>query len=491
MTKTVNSDTADFPEFACLCELCDCGRHKHHKGCKKRNASIQQCPINKECLLTHYKSTFINPQNVHPRSSKRPLRTPPHPRHPPMKFETTQRREFIPREPQERTKPFIRKEYYEPSKEPFESETAYNIHFPAKQPIETIAVRPVTSLKPSHLKFNDSTSNKEFFKNWKPDPLIRYGEAAQVMAGALLFPDQPSEMKTTNQVEFVEKLAAKPELIKNVQCHLTIEGDHEMMTTHQTMFQPLPLGKPALRRIQPVDRGPVMKRAHMETITKYQSDFPGYRSLPERNHLVPPPMDNLGVNHSLNADFSTVQRETFKGWDAAKHRRPDPITLKEELSEMEKNREGKFDGDTVTKISYPPLQLSRLQLDPIKRSSAVLKPHSGKFEDSTANKFFFKDWGAQPRVRHGDPSDGVYVRPLGRFESITTTRSTFVPKKAEMVQNCKPPHKPVEAEGEHEFITVQQESYRPIAFPVCRLQTYLQQQALKKNVEDDLNLAAA
>ncbi|MGH0150914.1 UNVERIFIED_CONTAM: hypothetical protein FKN15_028705 [Acipenser sinensis] len=178
-------------------------------------------------------------------------------------------------------------------------------------------------------------------------------------------------MHTTTQREFIKKAGAKPELVRAVQCNLKIEGERDMKTTHQTVFQPLPLEKAlAVPRPRLSEREAALRGAHMESVTKYRSDYPAHHSLPERRELARPPADNLAINHSLRLHTS-------------------PFNL-----------------------AYQPIPLNTLQLEPIKRPATVLKPHDARFEDNTANRVFFQDWGVQPRVRYGDPYDGSCIRPL-------------------------------------------------------------------------------
>lgn len=463
------------PEFTCICELCDCGRHKHHKNCTKQT-TVQRRTGPEECRISHYKSTFINPQNAQPRSSKRPLRTPPHPKRPEMMFSTTQRAEFVPRELGERTRPYVPKEYYESPQEPLQNKTLYNIHFPPKEPVVTTIRRPPSNLHPSQDRFDDHTTSKDFFKDWKGGRQARYGELPTV-AGSILFPGQGREMKTITQEHFVEKSLSKPELVKNVHSNITIEGHHDMKTTNQNTYHLLPLGKPPGRRPpQPQPDNATLKRPHVENVTKYQSDFPGYRSLPMRTHPAYPPLDNLAIDQSFSNDYQTVQNETYHGWDTTKYHRPDLIRMTEELTTMNNEKGVKFEGDTVTKLSYPPPPLNKVFLEPIKRPPTTLKTISTRFDDATASKFFFQDWGAQPRIRYGDGQDGISLRPLPKLEQETTTNSTYQPKKGERVRNCKPAHDSIELFGDQDFSTVHRETYRPLPLHVCRLETYLQQQ---------------
>ncbi|XP_030077583.1 stabilizer of axonemal microtubules 1-like [Microcaecilia unicolor] len=472
------------PEFSCICELCDCGSHKYHKNCTKGIAQVQRLLASQRCLLSHYKSTFTSHLNVHPRSSKRPLHTPPLPSHPRMTFNTTQRSEFIPKELGERTKPYVPKEFYEAPQEPLLSETMYSLHFPPKEPVVTTAQRPSSNIHASQAKFEDHTTNKDFFKDWKSRPQPRYGELP-LPPGSLLSPDLTTNMKTTTQEHFIKKSIHKPKLIKRIQSNITIEGDHTMTTTHQNTYQPPPFQSQALPKTHLPERV-ATKRPHMETVTKYQRDFPVYRSLTTRVHPVYPPLDNLAVNSSFSNDFKTVQRETYHGWDVSKHQRPALIRLKEELTAMEREKGETSDGNTVTKLSYPPLTQHRQPMEPIKRPTTVLKSLKAKFNDTTANKFFFQDWGTQPRIRYGDLYDGLCLRPLARLDNETTTQSTFLPKKAERIQNCKPQHDSIELIGDQDFSTVHRETYRPIPLPVCRLQTYLRQQQKEKEANKNL-----
>ncbi|XP_030394029.1 stabilizer of axonemal microtubules 2-like isoform X1 [Gopherus evgoodei] len=415
-----------------------------------------------------------SPPDVHPRSSKRPLRTPPHPNPPAMAFSTTQRAEFIPWELGQRTKPHVREAYQCPQ-EPFQSQSLYRLHFPPREPVMTTLRQPLTPRQPNSSGFPHTTT-MESYKGWRAERPACYGEPP-ALAGALLSPDQAAEIESTMQREFTEKRIPKPELVKGAQVQLTIEGDHDMMTTHQSTYQSVPLEK---RVAQSHNKGivPAGKRAQVEYMTKYQSDFPACSLLPARLQPAQPPLDNLAINQGFSTDFQTVQRESYHGWDTRRYPCASPIKLKEELADLRKERDGKFSGDTVTKLSYPPLPLDRPPRT-IEWPPTVLRSLYAKFDDSTAHKFFFREWGVQPRIRQGDPYDGVYIRPLAKFESQTTTHSTFLPQIAEVVKNCKPEQKSIRAQGKQDFSTIHRESYRPIPLPVCRLQMYLIQQQQK------------
>ncbi|XP_063293227.1 stabilizer of axonemal microtubules 1-like [Pelobates fuscus] len=471
--------TMEPPFVTCVCELCDCGRHKHHKDCRKQRR-VQGNYIKGDCYISHYKSTFNAPRNVLPRSSKRPLRTPLFSSLPPMNLATTQRSEFIARPFGDRTKPVIPLEsYHQGPQEPMMDQTLYSLHYPPKEGERAAIRRPADTLRPPPLsKFQPSTTNKADYKEWKSERQPQYGELPAV-AGSILFSGESHQMKTTTQDHFTEKKMTRIAPVKSIESHLHMEGEHDMRTTNQSTFFPLPLEKVTRRKenVPKIDKD----RPQMETTTKYQRDFPMPHQAPEPSKVAHPPPDNLTVNTHYSNQFQTVQREAFPGWDPLKYPRPELAHLNEELSIMGRERGGQVDGNTVTKLAFLPPEMQ--PKEPVRRPRSVLRPLNAKFDGSTHSKTVFQDWGVQPRKRHGDPKDGTSLRPLIRLDSKTTTGTTFVPKKGEMVKNCKPEKDNLELMGERDFTTVHREAYRIPQLPECRMQIYLRQMREEKAPE--------
>ncbi|XP_075046265.1 uncharacterized protein LOC142107034 [Mixophyes fleayi] len=461
----------DPPSVSCICELCDCGKHKHHKGCTRQH-HVQHRVNKGSCYISHYKATFNAPRNAAPRSSKRPPHTPLPRNLPPMNLATTQRTEFIPRSLEGRPKPFIPPEgYYQSPEEPLQNQTVYGLHYPPKDAERTMVTRPPDNLRPPPPSgTHHSTTNREQYKQWNAERQPLYGELP-ALAGALLFPGDVSDMRTTTQDHFIEKKIKRVEPVRASKDHLTIEGEHYMTTTTQSTFHPLPLEKVKETR-QPLP-SKVIKRPPVALQTKYQSDFSICHAI-EPSRPAPPPTDNLAVNPYCSNDFQTVQRETFPGWDPLLHPRPEPAHLKEELTSMDRERGGQVDGNTVTKLAFLPPESQ--PWEPVRRPRSVLRPLNGKFDGTTHSRSVFKDWGVQPRQRCGDPMDGVSLRPLVKLDSETTTGSTFLPKKGQLVRTCKPAKDNLELTGDRDFNTVHKETYRTPVLPPCRMQLYLEQQ---------------
>ncbi|KAM9299391.1 uncharacterized protein PAF06_016454 [Gastrophryne carolinensis] len=464
---------------SCICELCDCGRHKHHKGCKKQQR-VQRRVTNGECYITHYKATFNAPRPVAPRSSKRPPHTPMPRDLPPMHLTTTQRTEFVPRPLEGRPKLFIPPEgYYKSPEEPLQKQTVYGLHYPPKEAERTVPMRPPDNLHPPPpSNTNHITTNKEQYKQWKAERQPHYGELPAV-AGALLFPGDVCDMKTTTQEHFVEKRMKRVEPVRVSQDHLTLEGEHHLTTTHQSTFHPLPLEK--IKEPKEVLPKQITRKPPLEVMTKYQSDFSMCHPL-EVTKPAAPPTDNLSVNPFYSNDFRTVQKMAFPGWDPVLYPRPEQAHLQEELTAMDKERGGQVEGNTVTKLAFlPPEPQPR---EPVRPPRSALRPLNGKFDGITHSKSVFKNWGVQPRQRHGDPVDGVSLRPLAKLNTETTTGTTFTPKKAELLKNLKPAKDNLELTGDRYLSTVHKDTYRTPEVPQCQMQIYLEKQKslqLKEN----------
>ncbi|XP_023656193.1 uncharacterized protein [Paramormyrops kingsleyae] len=264
-------------------------------------------------------------------------------------------------------------------------------------------------------------------------------------------------METTSRREFVQKSGERQEQ-KQMPVSLKLEGERQFVTTHQEEYKPHPhVEAAAARKQRAAPRAePTQAPIPMEHLTKYRCDFRQRDCKPQRRSPAMQHPDNLGINLALRSDFRTVQMDSYPGWDASEHLRPEPAKLKEELVV---NGDAEFQGDTVTKLDFQRLPLVSARQQPIKTRGSNLDLLQGPFNGQTSNRDFFRDWGVKTRVRHGDLYDTGHAKPVGKFESDTTNLLTFVPKRAEKVTNCKRPEM-VAVQGEQDFSTVHREAYR-------------------------------
>ncbi|KAG9265604.1 hypothetical protein AMEX_G20064 [Astyanax mexicanus] len=152
-------------------------------------------------------------------------------------------------------------------------------------------------------------------------------------AGLLLYPDKKEKMVTTTEIAFGPKTCTKTEPIKILQCNLVLEGDRTFVTTHREAFQAQPQDDGAPLMVKTASgRAERTPTPHFQT--NYQKNFPQPRGIYKRRLQVLPCPDNLAVNPALRqeAEFRTVQRETYPEWSISLDSLPVAAQLKEQLT---------------------------------------------------------------------------------------------------------------------------------------------------------------
>ncbi|XP_048839434.1 uncharacterized protein si:dkeyp-69c1.9 isoform X2 [Brienomyrus brachyistius] len=409
----MDQENEDFPSFTCICELCDCGKHKRHRGCRRLNGNVQIGWGFDNQLISDYKCSFAWPHDVHCC-----------------------------------TKPLL------------SQNVAKGIPASTKGTDTTTVKWPVTPKEePPHRRLKVNACGDNCHCHTKSFP--RIGELSAVV-GSLLYPDKREKMQTTSRREFVQKSGERQEQ-KQMPVSLKLEGERQFVTTHQEEYKPYPHVEPAAVRERRAATRAEPVPAPMEHLTKYRCDFRQKDCKPQRRSPAMQHPDNLGINLALRSDFRTVQMDSYPGWDASEHLRPEPAKLKEELVV---NGDAEFQGDTVTKLDFQRLPLITARQQPAKAWGSNLDLLQGPFNGQTSNRDFFKDWGVKTRVRHGDLYDTGHMKPV----------------RAERATICKP-LETAAVQGEQDFSTVHQEAYRPISLPVCRLRRYLQNHPTMENDE--------
>ncbi|XP_051960472.1 uncharacterized protein si:dkeyp-69c1.9 isoform X1 [Xyrauchen texanus] len=147
------------------------------------------------------------------------------------------------------------------------------------------------------------------------------------LAGLLLYPGKREKMVTTTETAFGPKTCPKVEPKRIIQCSLTLDGDQCFNTTHREDYPAYTLdGIPIVWQRKVPVRGE--RTAQEQRSSLYQQDFPAPKRIHVRRNQVIPHPDNLAINPSMRAEYRTVQRETYPGWDVSVHARPAPAQLK-------------------------------------------------------------------------------------------------------------------------------------------------------------------
>lgn len=474
-----------FPNFNCICELCDCGciaRQKHSKTCKRqpfRKKGPGMIGHHKDCLMTHYQQTFKAPKQSERTLPLIPPATPRDPNPPPMSFSTTQRSEFIERGDVTRVEPIKFTDNYERSDEQVQSVTAYKESFPGHTNfprIPPIKGRPPQQQERSLASFDARTSHKEQFRKWQTQPVVPFTDLPS-FAGSILFPGKKlGELQSTSQYDFSGKTAKKPEMMKGAEGNITLDGDFDHATVHKQTYTDFGPGQRATR-FQPMPKLAKSDRGSIEKQTQHMRDFPMYSSQPEPARISDPPEATIRLSMDSRLEFTTEQRNEFKGFDTFIHKKRDMIR---QGSEEYKPPTEKFETQTSTKVAFQPKHLDKAERVKARRPTSQTGRVPGKFDDRTTNKKFYKDWGTKPRVRYGDIQDGrIYIPPAEKMEAESWNQSIYKPVKLdEPTKPFLPVGQPVQDSGQHDFKTVHKETYVGYQPPLCKAQAYLMQQEL-------------
>ncbi|XP_787867.1 stabilizer of axonemal microtubules 1 [Strongylocentrotus purpuratus] len=470
----------EFPKFTCICEICDCGRHKHHHNCKRKR---RPAGADRPCDLSHYQQTFTAYPNAQRQLPLIPPATPRDPNPPRMVFDTTQRHDFIPTG--EITKPQKVKpiENYQPTKAPLDGETVYKVTYPGHTQFPQISqARP-----PSHkdyrersAKFDQRTTNKEEYRAWVAKPSVAFGELPS-FAGSILYPGDKQELQSMTQQDFVERPINKSEMIRsgvgsNIQVR---EGKFDHNTIHKMTYKDMGPGHTA-KNARPSNQYPsAARRAKFDGVTQSRKDFPGYQSQPLPQKPCTPPPVTIRLSMDSKIDFVTENTHEFQGHDVLSN--PKRATMKKD-SDTYNPPTIKFATDSSNKVDYRPIEDKSAYLQPNRRPHTQGGARSAKFYDQTTNNRFFRNWGAKPRIRYGDFHEAkIYIKPRGKMEVESWNSSTYKSLPLdEPTPNYKPHDEPVERSGEQDFTTIHKSTYKGQRPKMCKSQLYLLQQEMRR-----------
>ncbi|XFF85343.1 hypothetical protein AB1E18_011562 [Capra hircus] len=224
-------------------------------------------------------------------------------------------------------------------------------------------------------------------------------------------------------------------------------GDH-YLTAHQIAFQNSPLGQSMFPvYIQGRNIASVMHPDYRDCVNQHQRDF----QAPECNQVLKPDPDKSSQGIKPTEIFftpcskyiQTVRRLLAPVWQPTTHRHEKLSWPKQETPILGGKRAAKFDGDTVTRMSYlPPLQSLEKRVK-VNCPSSTFRLLKAKLQAGTRSKQCFQDRGTQPRAHHGDPRHRGDENALGTAsqapaEDQTTTRTSYLPLFSERVNLCKP-----------------------------------------------------
>ncbi|KAK3106960.1 hypothetical protein FSP39_003976 [Pinctada imbricata] len=466
-----------FPDNVSVSDLCECGKCKR----RKPNITIQKSKV--PFPESDYARTYKAVENPRPRSSKRPADESPRMRpmySAPMSFSTNQRDDFKNLGRVERTKPIIPEQNYEQLNVPVESTTSYKNEFFAK-PLhqEVRRSEPRGTYVSSDAKFDDHTTNKEHFKKWLSQPVTKFTELPS-FTGSILFPEREKLPSSETKNQFKGEYARRPSAIRLADANIQMDGDMLLNTTNQDTYKSFPPGDHRAERIvkEPSLQASKIK-GKFQSETQNRHDFPAYRNTQTlRARMAEPAPDTIDLKFDNKTSFSTEQRTIYRGHDILKN--PVPRPIRHDMEEYQKPTV-KFETETSNKRDFQPIDVTA------NRSMRAIPPYQSlgvpdaKFDDRTMFKEFFKTYSPTQRVRYGDFHENrPYVPPVDKFEGVSTTKTTFIPKKYEPTPAFKPETQSIDTSGRMEFSTVHKDTYTKPKVKPCRAKIFLIQKELMK-----------
>ncbi|XP_058542793.1 uncharacterized protein LOC131486851 isoform X4 [Neofelis nebulosa] len=177
--------------------------------------------------------------------------------------------------------------------------------------------------------------------------------------------------------------------------------------------------------------GPIVRPGHMEYTSQYQSDF----QASGWNQVLKTDPDKR--SQGINKYTQTVQKDNAPGWQSTMHQHPKPRWVKQEMTILGRKSTVKFDGGTVTRMSYLPPPKPLVKRVKGKCPSSTLRVFKAKLQTETTSKQFFQDCRTQPQVCYGDLHHRGYDKPLAPPQEQTTTRTSYMPLFSERLNLCK------------------------------------------------------
>ncbi|KAG3286597.1 hypothetical protein H1C71_010204 [Ictidomys tridecemlineatus] len=297
----------------------------------------------------------------------------------------------------------------------------------------------------------------ERFMPWKTEPKIYHG-VKPYHSGAFQSPGQLPVLGSTNPAENSKKPELQPSLLNSPSGNVWLQGEHNMTTPHQISFQSPPLGLSILPvHMQSRKVAPIVRRGHAEYPNQqYQSDF----QAPPWSQVLTPDPDKR--SHRIDKYIQHVQKGTVGGQHCTAGVHQQPSWSQREMAILDGKCVAKFDGNTVTKMSYLPSLKPLVKRVKGKFHSNTLGVFKDKFQTETTSKQFFQDWGAQPHVLQ-EPHYRGNEKLLGSqapAEDATTWRTTYMPLFTERLKLCKPKVNGIKSEASN-FSTGHRKSFRP------------------------------
>lgn len=388
----------------CVCELCNCGRHR----CPHQPTGLFE-KSKQPCSVTEYAEKYPEYEGVHPRQSMKPKQEYKAGRDL-MEGTTTFKSDYIPFEVTRR--PGRVQEEYKPGSGHIDLGTTYKMDYNPYKVQAFVAARPKERLHATGAKLDTMPTYKDDFRAWefskreptKPEPSYR-----------------PSSSKfanlTTFQNDFAPKGLVPRESFKPPNMARLSDAPFDSLTSHRISYIPHQLGAKFVKPkedYKPSDQP-------FEDLTIHRCDFQGLPG--ELSKSCKP--DFSKVTSDARFDGSTEFRDRFQQWPVTLpkvHKLPEYVTP-----------EGHMDLSTTSNMDYVGHKVQPfIPKRPISRGRRSSVP----FQGNTTMKEDFRKWEVRKQEMIKNKEEmGI---PTGKFDGLSTFQAHYIPHQLNPIQSFKP-----------------------------------------------------
>ncbi|CAF3519050.1 unnamed protein product [Rotaria sordida] len=487
----------DLPKFnKCPCELCDDGcfdraGNKHYPECQRQVPQQSKLSLAARCPLSHYKGSFLaatlpsggtTQHRRHPCPPPRDNEIPISFKNVPMSGLSSQRDDYQP-PPANITKekmvvPVKQPDHILISRTvPMETKTQYQVEY-IEKPVIPVTRRPLHDpIKDSQLYITEPTASiasqtttRAHFKSWHSAPSQPYTEIPSV-AGHVLFPSTNRNFNTTTGSSFLSYpnvSQTKPIVRLEHSGNLKSSGPMDLLTNYRRDYitPEISLIKNNQNETKNlVHEEKVYTRRPMNGISQTSFDFRPYsKHRPPPLAETEPFLSQITIGNSFTPiEKASQYRTDYPGHNASEHPRQ-PLAAPKDYQQPYVTPMQKMDTLTVTQRDFQPIDINalpRIRLVPLKSSLSV-KDQAAPMENMTMTRYHYQPY--EPIIstqRYGELMPNVYIRPIDKFQGITTTNETYQGRSGPPARPCIPEGEKIKQGGTHDHNTNYRLDYHP------------------------------
>ncbi|MCJ8737559.1 hypothetical protein PDJAM_G00025440 [Pangasius djambal] len=417
----------------CVCEICNCGRHR----CTQERTALYR-KGSQGCVVSEYTEKYPGYKSYQPPKSLKPKQEKKSNREP-MEGTTTFQSDFVLYKVSQR--PGKQRAEYKPKPGEIDLATTYKQEFGPYKLEPVIPWRPKERIRGATGKLDTVPTYKEHFRQWEiskwesPKHKVSYHPPAEKFGNA-----------TTFQDEFIPRGLVPRESFKPSNVAKLSDAPFDGVTSNQLNYIPHPVEVHLVKaphEYKPSDQP-------FQDLTTHRHDFQGLAG------QMPKSCKPEHIKMSCDAPFqsSTESRDRFQPWAASPPRLQKTSEYVSPTEEMDLNT---TTGTTFIKHHIQPFVSAKPLPKPI-RSSVP-------FQGSTTTKEDFKAWKAQRQEMIRKPPE--IHRDSGRMEDMSTFKTHYIQHQLQPNISCKPLTAPLRSEVPLDEETTYRTEFTPKEISVC------------------------